>query len=139
MSVAEALSGKDTIKLDDPQIPPCKKQCFDPSWMKEFEGISRSYESTFTEELLIECKKHNLHTLGVVCGCGLCVPKANLKKLAPMVKESPGTSSLYRNGFWKFRRTCTYAYQSCVREHHVFKETWTPSVEKQATDTIPLL
>ena len=89
MNLAEALSGKDSIELDDPQTPPCKKQCFDPSWMKEFEGISRSlkfYESTFTEELFTECKKHNLYYIHWVwLSCGLCVPKANLKKLALML------------------------------------------------------
>ena len=45
MSIAEALSGKNSIELDDPQTTPRKKskrQChFDPSWMKEFEGICR--------------------------------------------------------------------------------------------------
>ena len=39
MSISEALSGKDSIELDDPQTPPRmkpKRQChFDPSWMKE--------------------------------------------------------------------------------------------------------
>ena len=34
MSLDEALSGKDSIELDDPQTPPCKKQSFYPSWMK---------------------------------------------------------------------------------------------------------
>ena len=98
MSLAEALSGKDSIELDYPQTPPCKKQCFDPSWMK-VERISRSlkfYELTFTEELLTECKKHNLYYIhwvwfvGVVGMWPMC-PQSKFEKLAPMQKGTKMT------------------------------------------------